>query len=117
MIVLLGCFVRRLPQSDVTKMLYFSHIGRIKTEIAALAATFSFDFLDKLWLEKFMTDFSDKLLFWYDHYHRTLPWRIAPADLLNGEKPDPYRVWLSEVMLQQTTVEAVKPYFKKFVTK
>ena len=64
-----------------------------------------------------MTDFSDKLLFWYDHYHRTLPWRIAPADILKGEKPDPYRVWLSEVMLQQTTVEAVKPYFKKFVTK
>lgn len=64
-----------------------------------------------------MKDFSKKLLYWYDRNHRSLPWRIAPADLLAGRKPVPYCVWLSEVMLQQTTVEAVKPYFKKFVTK
>ena len=63
-----------------------------------------------------MSDFSGKLLLWYDRYHRILPWRVAPADLLNGKKNDPYRVWLSEVMLQQTTVEAVKPFFEKFVT-
>lgn len=62
-----------------------------------------------------MKDFSEKLLFWYDRHHRDLPWRIAPDDLKEGKKPDPYRVWLSEIMLQQTTVEAVKPYFKKFV--
>lgn len=63
-----------------------------------------------------MNDFSKKLLSWYDRYHRILPWRVAPADLLTGKKNDPYRVWLSEVMLQQTTVEAVKPFFEKFVT-
>lgn len=54
------------------------------------------------------------LLEWYDKNHRNLPWRIPPDALKNGTKPDPYRVWLSEIMLQQTTVEAVKPYFKKF---
>ena len=64
-----------------------------------------------------MIDFSEKLLCWYDHYHRNLPWRIVPADILAGKKPDPYCVWLSEVMLQQTTVEAVKPYFRKFIAK
>ena len=53
---------------------------------------------------------SAQLLNWYDHHARSLPWRALP-----GEKaPDPYRVWLSEVMLQQTTVAAVKPYFQKF---
>jgi adenine-specific DNA glycosylase len=52
----------------------------------------------------------ENLLAWYDAHHRRLPWRAGP-----GEAPtDPYRVWLSEVMLQQTTVEAVKPYFDRF---
>ncbi len=50
------------------------------------------------------------LLAWYDRHRRTLPWRARP-----GETPDPYRVWLSEIMLQQTTVVAVKPYFDKFL--
>ena len=45
------------------------------------------------------------LLAWYDRHRRDLPWRAGP-----GETPDPYRVWLSEIMLQQTTVAAVKPY-------
>lgn len=54
------------------------------------------------------------LLAWYDRHHRDLPWRVAPAGLRAGEKPDPYRVWLSEVMLQQTTVEAVRRYFAAF---
>ncbi|ODT61085.1 MULTISPECIES: A/G-specific adenine glycosylase [Paracoccus] len=50
------------------------------------------------------------LLDWYDRHARTLPWRVPP-----GEPPaDPYRVWLSEVMLQQTTVAAVKAYFLRF---
>ena len=53
-----------------------------------------------------------KLLDWYDVHRRTLPWR-APR----GRKADPYRVWLSEIMLQQTTVQAVGPYFKKFLTR
>ncbi len=55
-----------------------------------------------------------KLLEWYDRQHRELPWRVAPSDIANGVIPDPYRVWLSEIMLQQTTVEAVKKYFIAF---
>lgn len=54
------------------------------------------------------------LLDWYDAHHRELPWRISPAAFVAGARPDPYRVWLSEIMLQQTTVEAVKPYFRAF---
>ena len=50
------------------------------------------------------------LLDWYDRHARDLPWRAAPG----SPAPDPYRVWLSEVMLQQTTVAAVAPYFAKF---
>ena len=52
------------------------------------------------------------LLLWYDRYRRALPWR-APA----GVRPDPYRVWLSEIMLQQTTVATVAPYFDRFVAR
>lgn len=55
-----------------------------------------------------------RLLAWYDRHHRVLPWRISPADAARGIRPDPYRIWLSEVMLQQTTVEAVKSYFARF---
>lgn len=55
------------------------------------------------------------LLDWYDAHHRDLPWRVAPAARHAGVVADPYRVWLSEVMLQQTTVEAVKPYFRAFL--
>src|SRR6516164_5625926 len=50
------------------------------------------------------------LLAWYDRHRRVLPWR-APA----GKRPDPYRVWLSEIMLQQTTVRAVALYYAKFL--
>ena len=46
------------------------------------------------------------LLAWYDQHARILPWR---------EDPSPYRVWVSEIMLQQTRVEAVKPYFERFI--
>jgi A/G-specific adenine glycosylase len=49
------------------------------------------------------------LLAWYDRHRRTLPWRARP-----GEVADPYRVWLSEIMLQQTTVAAVAPYYERF---
>jgi A/G-specific adenine glycosylase len=55
------------------------------------------------------------LLAWYDHHARKLPWRIGPQEQARGIRPDPYRVWLSEVMLQQTTVATVAPYFAKFV--
>jgi len=52
------------------------------------------------------------LLDWYDRHHRRLPWRSAP-----GETADPYHVWLSEIMLQQTTVAAVGPYFERFLAR
>lgn len=54
-------------------------------------------------------DASEALLCWYAVDKRQLPWRAE-----KGARPDPYRVWLSEVMLQQTTVAAVKPYYEKF---
>ncbi|MEJ6393389.1 A/G-specific adenine glycosylase [Gymnodinialimonas sp. 2305UL16-5] len=57
-----------------------------------------------------------EILDWYDANARILPWRIAPGDRLAGIAPDPYRVWLSEIMLQQTTVAAVKEYFLHFTT-
>lgn len=50
------------------------------------------------------------LLAWYDRHRRKLPWRALP-----GERADPYRVWLSEIMLQQTTVKAVAPYYARFL--
>ncbi|HET8997526.1 MAG TPA: A/G-specific adenine glycosylase [Acetobacteraceae bacterium] len=55
---------------------------------------------------------AESLLRWYDQHRRRLPWRSEP-----GRQPDPYRVWLSEIMLQQTTVAAVIPYFNKFVSR
>ena len=57
---------------------------------------------------------AERLLAWYDRHHRVLPWRISPSDAARGVRADPYRIWLSEVMLQQTTVEAVKKYFLTF---
>src|SRR5258708_37395406 len=52
------------------------------------------------------------LLAWYDRHRRKLPWRPLP-----GERADPYSVWLSEIMLQQTGVKTVGPYFEKFVAR
>jgi A/G-specific adenine glycosylase len=52
------------------------------------------------------------LLAWYEAERRDLPWRYGPR-----KAADPYRVWLSEIMLQQTTVKAVMPYFQKFVAR
>ena len=54
------------------------------------------------------------LLAWYDRHARAMPWRVGPAALAAGERPDPYHVWLSEVMLQQTTVAAVRDYWRRF---
>ncbi len=54
------------------------------------------------------------LLAWYDGAARTLPWRTGPAERAAGVRPDPYRVWLSEVMLQQTTVPHATSYFLDF---
>src|SRR5512143_1722234 len=52
-----------------------------------------------------------ELLAWYDKHARVLPWRARP-----GHRSDPYRVWLSEIMLQQTTVRAVAPYYARFLS-
>lgn len=61
-----------------------------------------------------MRDRAEELLAWYDVNARDLPWRVPPRA---GERPDPYAVWLSEVMLQQTTVAAVKGYFARFMAR
>lgn len=60
----------------------------------------------KLTDEEILQQTPEKLLAWYDENARILPWR---------EDPQPYRVWVSEIMLQQTRVEAVKPYFERFL--
>ncbi len=57
------------------------------------------------------------LLSWYDGHARDLPWRTGPARGRSGLRSDPYRVWLSEVMLQQTTVPHAAPYFLKFTAR
>lgn len=56
---------------------------------------------------------ADRLLGWYNANARVLPWRAPPG----GNAADPYRVWLSEIMLQQTTVATVRPRFEEFVTR
>ncbi|KCZ59645.1 A/G-specific adenine glycosylase [Hyphomonas chukchiensis] len=55
-----------------------------------------------------------RLLAWYDKHARDLPWRVSPADRALGKRPDPYRIWLSEIMLQQTTIPHGTPYFHAF---
>lgn len=56
------------------------------------------------------------VLTWYSAHARDLPWRTRPQDRAKGVRPNPYHVWLSEVMLQQTTVATVKSYFEKFTS-
>ncbi|HEX2817673.1 MAG TPA: A/G-specific adenine glycosylase, partial [Phenylobacterium sp.] len=58
-----------------------------------------------------------QLLAWYDAHARDLPWRVGPKAHAAGVRADPYRVWLSEVMLQQTTVPHATPYFLKFTAR
>ena len=60
------------------------------------------------------SEISQRLLEWYDRHARELPWREPP---LSAARSDPYRIWLSEVMLQQTTVAAVKEYFYRFTAR
>jgi len=73
-----------------------------KREKAAFAAGTRFDGLP------------DALLDWYGRHARTLPWRIGPGERGRGVVPDPYRVWLAEIMLQQTTVPHAVRYFETF---
>jgi A/G-specific adenine glycosylase len=63
------------------------------------------------------TEVSLRLLPWYDIHARAMPWRVGPALRAAGVRSDPYRVWLSEVMLQQTTVAAVRAYFERFTAR
>ncbi len=58
------------------------------------------------WTEVEVKEMQDKLLAWYDKEKRLLPWR---------ENKDPYRIWVSEIMLQQTQVVTVIPYFHRFL--
>lgn len=59
-----------------------------------------------------LSELPERLLAWYDAHRRKLPWRASP-----GERADPYRVWLSEIMLQQTTVPTVAGYFARFTAR
>lgn len=69
---------------------------------------------DKQWpINRFRRD----LLAWYDAIGRTLPWRIRPEDRQIGKIADPYEIWLSEIMCQQTTVVSAAPYWHKFLQK
>ncbi|PTW62235.1 A/G-specific DNA-adenine glycosylase [Breoghania corrubedonensis] len=67
--------------------------------------------------QRFPAPEAQTLLDWYDRHARALPWRVPPEARQRGVVPDPYRVWLSEIMLQQTTVAAVKAYFEAFTQK
>ncbi len=62
-------------------------------------------------------DLPQLLLDWYDVHARQMPWRVGPAERRAGVRPDPYRIWMSEIMLQQTTVATVRAYFQRFVTR
>ena len=73
----------------------------LRTTTSAIAARFSKREVGRL---------AATLLDWYDRHRRRLPWRAQP-----GRRADPYRVWLSEIMLQQTTVKTVAPYFRAFI--
>ena len=57
------------------------------------------------------------LLEWYDANARNMPWRVSPQARKDGIQPDPYAVWMSEIMLQQTTVATVKDYFTRFIVR
>ncbi|MCK5734071.1 MAG: A/G-specific adenine glycosylase, partial [Candidatus Latescibacteria bacterium] len=63
--------------------------------------------LPKEWDQQTRSAFQERLLSWYHKHKRAMPWR---------ENPTPYRVWISELMLQQTRVDQVIPYFERFMT-
>ena len=64
-----------------------------------------------------VTTCATRLLAWYDAHARQLPWRVPPLQSRQGVRPEAYHVWLSEIMLQQTTVAAVQSYFRDFTSR
>ena len=64
-----------------------------------------------------VSDMRAAVLQWYDEQGRTLPWRVRPEDRARGIVPEPYEIWLSEVMSQQTTLAHATPYWEKFLAK
>jgi len=68
-----------------------------------------------MWTDRQITDMRAALLDWYDAQGRTLPWRVRPEDRARGMTANPYAVWLSEIMLQQTTIPHGTPYWYKFL--
>lgn len=62
-----------------------------------------------------MSTFTTRILAWYDKHARRLPWRLPPSARETGGHPDSYAVWVSEIMLQQTRVETVIPYFERWL--
>ncbi|MGB3454940.1 MAG: A/G-specific adenine glycosylase [Litorimonas sp.] len=68
-----------------------------------------------MWTDEQIDAMRAALLDWYDREGRTLPWRVRPEDRANGATSDPYAIWLSEIMLQQTTVPHGTPYWHKFL--
>ena len=66
---------------------------------------------------KKLSSIAPALLRWYDNHARELPWRVGPAARKAGTRPDPYRVWLSEIMLQQTTTATVAPRYAEFLAR
>lgn len=62
-----------------------------------------------------LSDMPRLLIDWFQSNARELPWRVSPSDRERGKRPVPYHVWLSEIMLQQTTVKHAIPYFNKFI--
>lgn len=69
-----------------------------------------------MWTDHQITDMRAALLDWYDREGRTLPWRVRPEDRAMGQVPDPYAIWLSEIMMQQTTIPHGTPYWHKFLS-
>lgn len=90
--------LERAEQAGVNILAYDCHVTKDSMEIA--------EPVEVRLREDILYDIPEPLLSWYDKNRRILPWR---------ENPTPYNVWVSEIMLQQTRVEAVKPYFKRFM--
>jgi len=65
--------------------------------------------------QKARQDFAHRLVEWYGRHAREMPWRTSPDDHTKGARSNPYHVWLSEIMLQQTQVATVRDYFLKFI--